>query len=168
MGYRCPICGKMYNTVAEVATCTQECAKREERREVLRREREKSAVNLENKIKEAYTQLKGMVNEYNEMNVGKKYTSELRCSTNRLDEDLRSRLCSINAGDYEKSPFTYTYTTCDTNAGTTILDSFAKILESAIKNEEKNCTCGGTCNGKCKAGKDKGDLEDYLTSILGI
>lgn len=60
MSYKCPICGKEYENVNDLVACTSKCAS-----EVENKKNRRDALDRE--IQKTYTQLKGLINEYNSL-----------------------------------------------------------------------------------------------------
>lgn len=79
MKYICPICGKTYDKTTDLAACVQKCA-------VMAEKKEERATELADKIQKTYATLKSLVNEYNELSVGKIFQTSL---TNMNDLALR-------------------------------------------------------------------------------
>lgn len=65
MFYKCPICKKEYEDVAELSACVQECAKKvKQQTEELRKRKEKADI-LYTEIQKTFKHLEEMVEEYN-------------------------------------------------------------------------------------------------------
>lgn len=70
MKYICPICGKSYSKPADLAACVQKCANEADNKE-------QRAVALYSEINKAYTNLKGLIAEYNALGIDTIFTSTL-------------------------------------------------------------------------------------------
>lgn len=148
MSYKCPICGKEYNTVSEVVACTQECAKKAEKIEIEKQKKLEIAKNLEAKIDETYAKLKNLINDYNSLDVNEKsIDSFLSKSSLKFDSKigLNDNVKNIDIFSNDALDMIRTILKCDFND-----------WENKYKKEVSN-----------KKGKDS-ELEDYLTKILGI
>lgn len=83
MSYRCPICGKTFVTVKEVAECVQKCSIEAEKKE-------KEIKSLNTEITKTYNKLKGLVNEFNTISSDSKYTCNLKKSSDKDFKETNS------------------------------------------------------------------------------
>lgn len=141
MKYICPICGRSYNDAMQMAECVNKCAVRES-------ENQKSLTNLEKQIKDKYTELRDLVNEYNKLSGDKKQYKTSLSSTDSVKWKVESK-------DYP-------------NLKSVKIDSplsFENWLKDELKiDKEKKCSnCAGACNSKMNFNKN--DWLDSFTSI---
>ena len=163
--YKCPICGREYDTPAALAACVQECAKEAEKEAIKKEENLRKANELEKKIKDAYTQLKVMVDEYNGMNTGKIYSSYLG-NTDSYGTVLRN-IPNFTYSDSSNRNFgNLSFTKLDNNALKGINNFLSNVLEESenIKKKDKKCSCGGDCKD-CSCDSS---FENFVTKVLGI
>ena len=133
MKYICPICGKSYSKPADLAACVQKCANEADNKE-------QRAVALYSEINKAYTNLKGLIAEYNALGTGKIFTSTLGHTTDKPAEKPTftfksyrpdwSVLDSWNIGGSDKTEQVKFSNKLDTDS------EFEKFLKDSLKIKE--------------------------------
>lgn len=137
MKYICPICGKSYSKPADLAACVQKCANEADNKE-------QRAVALYSEISKAYTNLKGLIAEYNALGTDTIFTSTLNHTTKKSAEKPAekptfifkgyspnwSTLDSWNIGDSDKAKQIKFSNKLDTDS------EFEKFLKDSLKIKE--------------------------------
>lgn len=85
MEFRCPICGKVYKDAMAMAKCATDCAIRIQKEEEAKKKNKEAIKALDEKICKTFTELKGLVNEYNVLNDKEKYKIELTTTNKKVE-----------------------------------------------------------------------------------
>ena len=85
MEFRCPICGKVYKDAMAMAKCATDCAVRIQKEEEAKKKNKEAIKTLDEKICKTFTELKGLVNEYNVLSENEKYKVELTTTNKKVE-----------------------------------------------------------------------------------
>lgn len=85
MEFRCPICGKVYKDAMTMAKCATDCAIRIQKEEEAKKKNKEAIKALDEKICKTFTELKGLVNEYNVLSDKEKYKVELTTTNKKVE-----------------------------------------------------------------------------------